>query len=146
MLTLRQIEVIRAVMVAGTINRAAKLLNVSAPGVSRLMKYTEKSLGVRLFDRRHGRYVPALEANDVFAQINAVYKKVEDLQFTVKRLESGHGSELKVASVPSIANMMVPRAIERIVRKHPGLVIEVDILKIEEAMDYLLLEKGRSSP
>jgi DNA-binding transcriptional LysR family regulator len=38
MLTLRQIEVIRAVMVAGTINGAAKLLNVSAPGISRLMK------------------------------------------------------------------------------------------------------------
>jgi DNA-binding transcriptional LysR family regulator len=142
MLTLRQIEVIRAVMVAGTINGAAKLLNVSAPGISRLMKYTEKSLGFRLFDRRHGRYVPALEANDVFNQINAVYKKVEDLQFTVKRLESGHGSELKIASVPSIANMMVPRAIERIVAKHPGLVIDVDILKLEEAMDYLLLEKG----
>src|SRR5687768_4886616 len=142
MLTLRQIEVIRAVMVAGTINGAAKLLNVSAPGISRLMKYTEKSLGFRLFDRRHGRYVPAHEANDVFSQINAVYKKVEDLQFTVKRLESGQGSELKIASVPSIANMMVPRAIEQIVRKHPDLVIDVDILKIEEAMDYLLLEKG----
>jgi DNA-binding transcriptional LysR family regulator len=28
------------------------------------------------------------------------------------------------------------------VAKHPGLVIDVDILKIEEAMDYLLLEKG----
>ena len=89
MLTLRQIEVIRAVMVAGTINGAAKLLNVSAPGISRLMKHTEKSLGFRLFDRRQGRYVPAAEANDVFSQINAVYKKVEDLQFTVKRLESG---------------------------------------------------------
>ena len=38
--------------------------------------------------------------------------------------------------------MMVPRAIERIVAKHPGLVIDVDILKLEEAMDYLLLEKG----
>ncbi len=42
MMTLRQIEVIRAVMVTGTIGGAAKLLNVSAPGISRLVKYTEK--------------------------------------------------------------------------------------------------------
>ena len=40
MMTLRQIEVIRAVMVTGTIGGAAKLLNVSAPGISRLVKYT----------------------------------------------------------------------------------------------------------
>src|SRR6478609_4429323 len=45
MMTLRQIEVIRAVMVTGTIGGAARLLNVSAPGISRLVKYTEKSLG-----------------------------------------------------------------------------------------------------
>ena len=32
MLTLRQIEVIRAIMVTGTVGGAARLLNVSAPG------------------------------------------------------------------------------------------------------------------
>src|SRR5689334_16653500 len=121
MLTLRQIEVIRAVMITGTIAGAATLLNVSAPGISRLMKYTENSLGVRLFDRRHGRYVPAPEAHGVFDQINAVYKKVEDLQFTVKRLGSGQGIELKIGTVPSIANIMVPRAVERIRKRFPDL-------------------------
>jgi DNA-binding transcriptional LysR family regulator len=44
MITLRQIEVLRAIMMTGTIAGAAKLLAVSAPGVSRLMKYTERSL------------------------------------------------------------------------------------------------------
>ena len=48
MMTLRQVEVIRAVMVTGTIGGAAKLLNVSAPGISRLVKYTEKSLGIQI--------------------------------------------------------------------------------------------------
>jgi len=36
MMTLRQIEVVRAVMISGTISGAAKLLNVSAPGIYRL--------------------------------------------------------------------------------------------------------------
>ena len=58
MMTLRQIEVIRAVMISGTITGAAKLLNVSAPGISRLVKYTERSLGVRFFLRQNGRYFP----------------------------------------------------------------------------------------
>lgn len=142
MLTLRQIEVIRAIIVTGTIGGAARLLNVSSPGISRVMKHTESALGLRLFIRRQGRYIPTPEAKDIFSQINAVYDKVEDLQFVIRRLGSGAISELKIGSVPSIANVMVPRAIKRVREKYPKLLIDVDILKIEEAVDYLLLGKG----
>lgn len=142
MLTLRQIEVIRAILVTGTIAGAAKLLNVSSPGISRLMKYTEDMLGVRLFNRRHGRYVPTPEASSIFDLLDSVYRKVEDLQFAIGRLERGEGRELSVASVPSIANVMVPRALERLRGQFPELAIDINILKIEEAIDYLLLGRG----
>jgi DNA-binding transcriptional LysR family regulator len=142
MLTLRQIEVVRAVMVTGTIAGAAKLLNVSAPGISRLMKYTETSLGIRLFERRHGRFVPAAQAKGIFEQVNAVFRKVEDLRHVIGRVETGASHELRIGSVPSIANVMVPRAIEHVRRRHPDLIIDINTIKIEEAIDYLLLGKG----
>ncbi|AWB23666.1 LysR family transcriptional regulator [Methylobacterium currus] len=142
MLTLRQIEVARAVMVTGTIAGAARLLNVSAPGISRLMKYTEASLGIRLFDRRAGRLVPSEQARHVFEQINAVFDKVEDLRFVLERTQGGGGQELLIGSVPSISHVMVPRAIERVRAAYPHLVIDINILKLEEAIDYLLLGKG----
>ena len=44
--------------------------------------------------------------------------------------------------MPSIANVMVPRAIADVRKALPNLLIEVDILKIEDAVDYLLLGKG----
>lgn len=81
MATLRQIEVIRAIMVTGTVGGAARLLNVSSPGISRVMKHAEPTLGMKLFSRRHGRYAPSPEARDIFAQVNAVYDKVGDLQY-----------------------------------------------------------------
>src|SRR5262245_39256184 len=85
MLTLRQIEVIRAIMVTGTVGGAARLLNVSSPGVSRVMKHAETAVGVKLFNRRGGRYSPTPQANAIFSQINGVYDKVEDLQFVISR-------------------------------------------------------------
>ncbi|MEI5666385.1 LysR family transcriptional regulator [Bosea sp. CCNWLW174] len=142
MLTLRQIEVIRAIMITGTIAGAAKLLNVSAPGISRLMKHTERSLRLKLFERRQGRYVPTPEAKDIFEQINGVYRKVDDLHSMLARIERGGDVDFKLGSVPSICHVMVPRAIERLRRKHPDLRIDINILKIEEALDYLLLGKG----
>src|SRR3989440_5357475 len=142
MMTLRQIEVIRAVMVTGTIGGAAKLLYVSAPGISRLVKYTEKSLGIRFFQRQNGRYFPMPEAQNIFEQINGVYKKVDDLTEIISKIGHGALSELRVGSVPSISQVMVPRAIERVRRRYPELRIDINILKIEEAVDYLLLGRG----
>src|ERR1700709_486919 len=142
MMTLRQVEVIRAVMVTGTIGGAAKLLNVSAPGISRLVKYTEKSLGIKFFQRQNGRYFPTSEAHSIFEQINGVYKKVDELTEIISKIGRGALSELRIGSVPSISQIMVPRAIERVRRSYPDLRIDINILKIEEAIDYLLLGRG----
>jgi DNA-binding transcriptional LysR family regulator len=142
MMTLRQVEVIRAVMVTGTIGGAARLLNVSAPGISRLVKYTEKSLGIRFFQRQNGRYFPTPEARNIFEQINSVYEKMDDLTEIIGKIGRGDLSELRIGSVPSICQVMVPRAIEQVRRRYPELRIDINILKIEEAVDYLLLDRG----
>ena len=142
MMTLRQIEVIRAVMVIGTINGAARLLNVSAPGISRIVKHTERSLGIRFFQRRNGRFFPTSEAEAVFEQINLLYRKVDDLNFILARMDRGGLSELRIGSVPSIAQVMVPRAVEAVRRRYPDLRMDINVLKIEETIDYLLLGKG----
>ena len=142
MLTLRQIEVIRAIMVTGTVNGAAQMLNVSAPGISRIMKHAEGLLGMRLFSRQHGRYVPTQEASDIFNQIQDVFRKVEDLQFSIDRVKRGGSTTFSFAAVSSISQYVVPRVIRALRRKHPDLKIKVDVIKIDEATDYILLKKG----
>lgn len=142
MLTLRQIEVIRAIMVTGTVNGAAQMLNVSAPGISRIMKHAEGLLGMRLFSRQHGRYVPTQEASDIFNQIQDVFRKVEDLQFSIDRVKRGGSTTFSFAAVSSISQYVVPRVIRALRRKHPDLTIKVDVIKIDEATDYILLKKG----
>lgn len=141
-MTLRQIEVIRAVMMTGTISGAANLLNVSSPGISRLVKHTEESLGIRLFERKAGLFVPSVEASAVFDQVREVYKGVENLQLAVQSLQKGEDVMLAFASAPSIAQFIAARALKRIRVRYPDLFIDLNILKIEETVDYLLLERG----
>jgi DNA-binding transcriptional LysR family regulator len=142
MITLRQIEVIRAIMVAGTVNGAAKLLNVSAPGVSRTVKHAESLLGVRLFERRGGRFVQTPEAKVIFDQINRVHLDLENLRDYVTTLKRGTSSVISLASVPSIGQFVMPRVIARIRNRYPDLLMNIDIVKIEQAIDYLLLRRG----
>ncbi len=141
-ITLRQIEVIRAVMLRGTISGAAEFLNVSAPGISRLIKHTEDSLGIRLFERRAGLFVPSVEAGKVFDQIREVFKGVENLQSSIHSLKKGEDVALAFASAPSIAQFIAARAIKSVRGRYPDLFIDLNILKIEETLDYLLLERG----
>ena len=66
MLTLRQIEVIRAIMITGTIAGAAKLLNVSAPGISEdiaLLLAYEKGAELIVAVGTHFNLIEFLERN-----------------------------------------------------------------------------------
>ena len=141
-ITLRQVEVIRAVMLRGTISGAADHLGVSAPGISRLIKHTEETLGIRLFERRAGLFVPSVEAGRVFDQIREVYKRVENLQIALESLQKGEDVRLAFASAPSVAQFIAARAIRTMRGRYPDLFIDLNILKIEETADYLLLERG----
>lgn len=141
-LTLRQIEVIRAITIAGTVKGAAELLGVSAPGISRVMKHAESQLGIRLFSRVHGHFTPTDKARGIFDQINEVYDRVDKLQKSIEAMKRGAAMRFNFASVPSIARHVLPVAVRKLRARFPDLEMAIDILKIEEAVDYLLLKRG----
>lgn len=141
-MTLRQIEVIRAVMLTGTISGAAGLLNVSAPGISRLVKHTEGTLGIRLFERKAGVFIPSVEASRVFDQVREVYRQVESLNAAVSSLKCGEDVRLSFATAPSIAQFIAARVLQNVRGVYGDLFVDMNVLKIEETVDYLLLERG----
>ena len=108
------------------------------------MKHAESVLGLKLFSRARRRYTPTREASDIFSQINGVYDKVEDLQFVIAAIERGADAELKIGSVPSIPTSWCRAPSPTCGGQFPNLLIDVDVLKIEEAIDYLLLGKGEA--
>lgn len=142
MLTLRQIEIIRAIMLTGTVAGAAEMLNVSAPGISRAMKHAESLVGLRLFQRQHGRYVPTPAANEIFGQLQDVFRKIEDLQLAIGAVQRGASSVFSFAAVPSLSQALAPRCVAKMRARHPDLRMKFDVLTIDEAVNYLLLRRG----
>lgn len=125
-LTLRQIEIVRAIMLPGSVSGAARLLNVTQPGISRALKHLVSSLGLSLFIRQGGRYVPAAEARDIFNQVQEVYAKLENLRNAVLQLQRGCNVELSIGSVPSIAHAMVPMALAGLKKQFPDIRMNVE--------------------
>ncbi|HEX7871617.1 MAG TPA: LysR substrate-binding domain-containing protein [Sphingobium sp.] len=142
MLTLRQIETFRAIMITKTVSAAAQMLGTSQPGLSRMLSHIEDKLHFRLFDRTRGRLVPTQEARILFEEIEHVYKGFEDLSHIIRRLAKGEDRTFRVGASPSLGHSVVPRMLARLKANYPSLTIQFDILSVEQAADYLALQRG----
>lgn len=75
-MNLRQLEVFYAIMQAGTVSGAARLLHVSQPNVTRVLAHTEQQLSFALFERVKGRLVPTQEAKALLPEAEKVYQQL----------------------------------------------------------------------
>ncbi len=144
MLSLRHIEVFRAVMVAKSINAAARLLNVSQPGLSRTVRHMQDRIGFRLFDRVNGRLSPTREAHALFLEVESVYERLEELDGVVRDLKAGGRSEFCVGAAPSVSRWIAPRALRQVLKTFPEVSTHLDVLCVDEVVDYLMRSAGQA--
>jgi DNA-binding transcriptional LysR family regulator len=137
-LNLRQIEVFRAVMTAGSISGAAKLLYVSQPAVSRLLSHTEQRLGFSLFERVKGRLYPTPEARQLFKEVEAVYDGVRRVEELANELSEKRSGILHLVSSPSIGHMLIPMAITAFHQTHPEVKVTFQPLTVVPLTQMLL--------
>ncbi|MGU3626366.1 LysR substrate-binding domain-containing protein [Comamonas sp. C24C] len=141
-MNLRQIEVFRAVMLTGSMTDAAKLLHVSQPGVSRLIRHLEIQLGVALFERRNGRVVATAKARALYAEVENVYRGVHHLQDIASRLSYAENTMLRVIASASVGLEAVPRATAQLLDEKPNIKVCFESLPTREISRLLLSEEA----
>jgi DNA-binding transcriptional LysR family regulator len=137
-MNLRQIEVFRAVMLTGGLSDAARMLNVTQPGLSRAIKHLELQLNIKLFERIKGRLVATAEARELFEQIQRVYKGIQGVQSFALSLSGGATSTLRIVCSPSVGLDLVPRVISSLLKSTPNARFELEILPSPQLIDALL--------
>ena len=125
---LGHIEAFRAVMLAGTVVGAARLLNVTQPGVSRTIALLELRLGYALFERRGRRLVPTAEAEALYREVDQVYSGIERISQAALDIRFQRAGALRVATLPALAQWLVPRAITRFLAARPRVTVFVQSL------------------
>ncbi|MBP7564770.1 MAG: LysR family transcriptional regulator [Burkholderiaceae bacterium] len=141
-MNLRQIEVFRAVMTTGSTTEAARLLHVSQPGISRLVRHVELQLGVALFERRQGRLVPTAEARALHAEIEKVYRGVQHVRDVAAHLRFGTHTTLRALSSANTALQLVPRTIAALVGEFAGARVLFEALPTREIVKLLVTEEA----
>ncbi|WP_454691395.1 LysR substrate-binding domain-containing protein [Achromobacter aloeverae] len=119
----RQIEVFHSVMLNQTASRAAEVLRISQPAVSKAIQELERSVGFALFDRIKGRMVPTPEGQLLFREVGQSFIGMVQLRNAAARIRDFGTGELRIASLSALSTTLLPLALRRFQLQHPDVAI-----------------------
>jgi len=135
---LRHIEVFQAVYSSGSVTRAAEILNVSQPSVSKVLAHAEQQLGYALFDRVRGKLVATPEADQLYSYVLTVNDSVDRLRHVAENLRSAESGKIRIAATPAFGIDLLPRAIASYREIHSNTIFAVETLHHDEMTNALL--------
>ncbi|MCM2476104.1 LysR family transcriptional regulator [Rhizobium sp. CG5] len=108
---IRELEVFLAVMSAGSITGAARLLDRSQSQVTRLVQDLETSLGFALFDRNGPRITPSDKGIAFHAEAERFISGIEHLRERARRITLKEPDPIEIASTQAFASGIIPLAL-----------------------------------
>lgn len=113
-------------MIAGSVTKAADLLNTSQPTVSRELARMEQTIGFALFERIAGRLRPTMPALALFEEVRQSYAGLERVASAAARLRAFREGQLSVITLPAFSHSILPDAFLRFHGRHPGVSLSIE--------------------
>lgn len=133
-MTLRQLEVFRAVMRYQTTMAAAGVLGMSQPAVSNMIRQIEARLGFPLFERVNNRLFPTDAANLIYEESEPLFAMHAALEARVQDLREDKFSRLRILSTPPLGHGVIPTALEVFSRRNPRVRTAFDVCQLDEVI------------
>lgn len=115
----RQIEAFEAVVAQGSITRAAGVLHISQPAVSKLLSTLERSCGFKLFYRQGSRLTITSEGELLYAEVRRMMVGTEEIRSKAVEIHEKRFGTLNIAAFPALATRTLPRIVSGFIREHP---------------------------
>jgi DNA-binding transcriptional LysR family regulator len=138
---LRQIEAFKAVIEFGTVSRAAGVLNVSQPAVSKLLKHLEEETGLKLFDRRKGRLAATTQGMRLYEEIERIFGGVQQIKSAVDVIRREEQGILLVGVLPALSGAFIQRATMGFLKRHPKVYCSIQSMSSQWVADSVLTHK-----
>ena len=138
MINLRHVEVFYAIMRAGTITEAARVLNVTQPAVSAALKQLESRLKMNLFDRVGGRLQPTPEAKALLPDVAEIFGRIGAVERLSQDLASGARGTFSVAATPPLCDGYVAKAVATFIAARPGVKVSLQSIASAVVLDRVI--------
>lgn len=137
-MTLRHMEVFRAIMLTGSVSGAARMLFVSQSVVSRMLAHLESRIGFALFERKGGALRPTQNAHVLFKDVTEVFSLAERMDVLIDKMGLPCSDRVAFCASPSLGLSVVPAAVGRFRRLDPNVHFTIKTSLVSEMPSELL--------
>lgn len=123
----RQLVHCRTLAEHGHFGRAAEVLGISQPALTRSIQNLERSLGVKLFDRQRGQIQPTPLGKVLLERGERVLIESEELLRQLRLASGLEVGRLTVSAGLYPAELSAHRAVGRLIRMHPSIRCQVKL-------------------
>lgn len=138
----KQLNAFRAVMLSGSMVGAAKMLYVSQPAVTRLIKDLEESCGFDLFERRNSRLFATPEGNALYQEVKRHFIGLDNLSQMASQIRMNKTGRLRIAAMPALAHSILPSTLSQFLKACPDVSTtlapssSIDVTKLVAAQQF----------
>lgn len=138
---LRYIELFHAVLTAGTLTGAAKLMHISQPAASKALQQAEHQLGFALFSRVRGRLQPTEQALLLRKRIDKIFQEMLALDRLTANIGRPDSCPLRVTCTPTLAQPLLLDATTALRQAVPSATAELFTQHSAEICESLMLHE-----
>jgi DNA-binding transcriptional LysR family regulator len=138
---LHDLHILMAVVQAGSMNKAAAVLNMTQPAVSRSVAELERAVGVSLLDRGARGVEPTAYGRALLNGGTAVFDDLRQALKDIEFLADPTAGEVRIGCSSILATSFVSAVIERLGRLYPKIAFHFVIASIE-VLDRALSERS----
>src|SRR3569833_52002 len=137
-LNMRQIALLAHLDDKRCVQRAAAAVGMTQPAASRSLRVIEDALQVQLFER-HARGIVTTSSGEILVRhARSILSEINLAQEELATLKSGLSGQASVGTITAPAATLVPTAIALLKRKHPGLLVNVELDHSRPLLERLL--------
>ncbi len=133
-LKLRQLRLLVAVGQYGSIQNAARELQISQPAATKLIQDLELDFEVKLFERTNRGVIPTVFGEALIRHAKLIIAQISNAAQELDDLNEGSSGRVVVGTLLAAAPNLLPRAIETVLNDRPNVAIKV----IEGTNDALM--------
>lgn len=125
--TLQQLRILKAIATEKNFTKAADILYLSQPSLSKQIKTLEKNLNITLIQRENNKISLTENGKILFNYGERILPLCEECCRVLIDLKNGERGNLTIGANPTIGRYLLPKMLELFVKNYPHIKVEIKI-------------------
>lgn len=134
---LRELELLHSLMTSGSVTDTARMLHMSQPNASKMLKKLEGDFGFQLFERINGRLHPTEEARLLFDHVERTLIALRRFHALTDDIRDMHTGSLMIGGLPLLSRRWLPGVLAEFMNHHPGVVTTLHTRSSKKLIEWV---------